>query len=67
MRRVLQVSTRNWVAGAVWENDGGGWHCVRAAPIIGWLLKCSAIEARDRLELSRYKYEWFYADAVPPD
>jgi hypothetical protein len=67
MRRLLRVTARYWCAGAVWENDGDGWRCTRAAPVIAWMTRCSATEARERLELSRYKWEWIAADAVPPD
>jgi hypothetical protein len=68
VRRILRVTSRHWVAGAVWENDGSGWRCVQAAPIIAWMMQCSADEARDRLTLTRYEWEWIKTDAdtVPP-
>jgi hypothetical protein len=67
MRRVLRVTARHFCAGAVWERTPQGWRCIRAAPIIGWMTQCSATEARDRLDLMRYTWEWINADAVPDD
>jgi hypothetical protein len=58
MRKLLQVTSPNWCAGAVWYRGQDGWVCVRAAPILKWMLNCDARTARERLQLMRYQYEW---------
>ncbi len=36
--KLLRVVAPHYVAGAVWQNDGTGWRCINAAPIIKWMI-----------------------------
>lgn len=55
---LLRVSTDHYVAGAVWERRAGAWTCVRAAPILRWLVGLAPGEARRRLERAGARWEW---------
>lgn len=55
---LLRVTAPHFVAGAVYEKRGDGWHCIRAAPIIAYLQKMDAVTAGDYLTRKRWKYEW---------
>lgn len=56
--RLLRVSARHFVAGAVWARTAEGWRCIRAAPIIKWMNGLAPASAQARLERSGYKWEW---------
>jgi hypothetical protein len=56
--RLLRVVAFRFAAGAVWENEGGRWRCVRAAPILKWMIGCGAATALARLQRYRYEWEW---------
>jgi hypothetical protein len=56
--RLLRVVAVRFVAGAVWENEGRRWRCVRAAPILKWMIGCDAATALTRLQCYRYEWEW---------
>lgn len=36
--KLLRIVAPHYVAAAVWQNNGSGWRCVAAAPIIGWMV-----------------------------
>jgi hypothetical protein len=57
-RRLLRVIAPHFVAGAVWERSGCGWHCARAAPILRWMVALSTEATRDALLRRRYAWEW---------
>ena len=58
MRSVLlRVSARHFVAGCVWEKRGEHWRCVRAAPIIKWLVGMTSTEAEVKMKRLGYTYE----------
>lgn len=51
---LLRITTPYFVAGAVWE----GGRCVRAAPIIKWLIGMAPAEAKAQLVRRGYQWEW---------
>lgn len=57
-RRLMHVTAPHFCAGAVWEKRDGRWHCVRAAPIIGWMAGADAGWVHDWLRLKGYVWEW---------
>lgn len=56
--KLLRVTGKGLVAGAEWEKDGAGWRCVRAAPIIKWMLRCEAGDIRAELARRSMTWEW---------
>lgn len=60
---LLRVTARHFVAGAVWEKSHAGqWRCVRAAPIIRWMVGYGAAYTQERLTRSGCTYEWVKLD-----
>lgn len=57
-RLLLRISTSYFVAGAVWEKRGGEWQCIRAAPIIGYMLKMNRQQIANYLYIKQWAYEW---------
>jgi hypothetical protein len=57
-RRLLRVIAPHFVAGAVWERSGGGWHCARAAPVLRWMVASSPEATLDVLRRRHYAWEW---------
>ena len=57
-RMLLCVTAPHFVAGAVYVKRDGKWHCIRAAPIIAYLLKLDAPSAAEYLLRKRWAYEW---------
>lgn len=55
---LLVVTGPHFVAGAVYVKRDGRWLCIRAAPIIAYLLKVDAASARDYLKRKRWTFEW---------
>lgn len=55
---LLRVSTEYFVAGSIWQKIGGIWSCLKAAPILRWMVGMN----RDRAKLALLKmdaqYEW---------
>jgi hypothetical protein len=57
-RRLLRVVAPHFVAGAVWQRNESGWHCIGAAPILQWMLALSPQATLDVLRVRRYAWEW---------
>lgn len=66
--KILRVMAPHFDAGAVYVREGPGqpWRCVRAAPIIRWLVGMDPADARERLDRVRYRWEWI-EQAGPPE
>ena len=61
--KLLRVSARHFVAGAIWQrNADGEWRCTHAAPILKWMVGCSGKTAVERMTRSGYSWEWVSAD-----
>jgi hypothetical protein len=58
MTRLLRVESTHFVAGAIWDKHDGKWRCVRAAPILKWMIGYGAATALARLTRCRYEWEW---------
>lgn len=63
--RLLRVSTEYFVAGAEWRKIGGIWSCVRAAPIIKWLVGMNADAAKLALLRMGAEWEWIECPSSP--
>lgn len=55
---LLRVSNRYFVAGADWEKDLCGWVCVRAAPMLHWMVGMSPDAAKSELIRRGCTWEW---------
>lgn len=47
-----------FVAGAVWRRKDGIWSCIRAAPIIKWMLGMSPESAKMNLAKRGCSWQW---------
>mgnify|MGYP006951076687 CR=1 FL=1 len=57
--KLLRVSARHFVAGAVWiKDERGDWRCTHAAPIVKWMVGSSPAAAVERMRRSGYSWEW---------
>lgn len=57
MKVLLRIEHPAYVAGAVFERSGGEWVCVRAAPILKWMLNAPII--RVERFAKKYNYSWW--------
>lgn len=55
---LLRVVAPHFVAGAEWEKRGGVWVCVRAAPIIRWMVGKTGAEIKKYLARRGWEWEW---------
>jgi hypothetical protein len=58
----LRVETDYFVAGAIFEKIYGVWSCVRAAPILRWMIGKSPKEIHTGLLKMGADYDWLSAD-----
>jgi predicted dithiol-disulfide oxidoreductase (DUF899 family) len=58
MRKILRVEAPHFVAGAVYEQIAGSWHCVFAAPILQWAVGKPPHETRDYIKRKGWKFVW---------
>lgn len=56
-QKLLRITAPHFVAGAVWEFDHG-WRCVRAAPIIKYMIGKRPTEVKNYLIKKGWDYEW---------
>ncbi|MBK9497337.1 MAG: hypothetical protein IPO08_23015 [Xanthomonadales bacterium] len=56
--RILRVAAPHFVAGAIWRRDVAGWRCVRAAPVIKWMVGQPADEVKSYLVRKGWVFEW---------
>ena len=54
MKRLLRVEAPYFIAGAIWD----GRNCIKAAPIIGWMVGKEPEYVRNYLIRKNWKYEW---------
>lgn len=54
--RLLRVEAPHFVAGAIYAGDP--WQCVRAAPIIRWMVGKPPRETRAYLDRKGWKFQW---------
>lgn len=57
-RRLLRIEAPYFVAGAEFEKSAGKWHCVRAAPIIKWMVGTPTDKIVAWLKTKGYSYQW---------
>jgi hypothetical protein len=55
---LLRVVASHFVAGAVWKMESGAWHCVRAAPILKWMVGATPAVVAEGMMRTRYQWEW---------
>jgi hypothetical protein len=55
---LLCVSAPHFVAGAVWERRGYAWHCLRAAPILHWMLGKTPAHCGNYFARKGWAFEW---------
>lgn len=60
--KLLRVIAPHFVAGAEWEKRPDGWHCVRAAPIISWMVGKEPAYVAAYLRRKGYAFEWVEAE-----
>lgn len=56
--KLLRIVAPHFVAGAEWVKVGDEWECVRAAPIIAWMVGKRPAFVRDYLRRKGYVFEW---------
>jgi hypothetical protein len=62
--RLMRVTAPHFVAGALWRRSRldtgrpGQWHCVKAAPIIGWMLGKPLHQVWAKLNRDGWGVEW---------
>lgn len=56
--QLLRVERNGDTAGAVWNRRQHVWRCVRAAPVIQWMVGMNPKEARTRLAAGGWKFYW---------
>lgn len=58
IERLLWVSNEFFTAGAVWKRISGAWSCVKAAPILRWMVGMNCNQAKLELLRKGCHYEW---------
>jgi hypothetical protein len=58
MERLLRVSAKHFVAGAVFEKRGGVWCCTVAAPIIKYMVGMEPAKIKAYIAKKRWGFEW---------
>lgn len=61
MSKLLRVTAPHFCAGAVYEKQECGWECVKAAPILKWVIGKPPHETRDYLNKRQWAHEWVKA------
>lgn len=56
--RLLRVVSHYFVAGAIWEKTDDQWKCIRAAPIIKWMVGKSPEFVADYIKKKKWDYQW---------
>lgn len=56
--KLLRVEAPHYVAGAIWRRTENAWECVRAAPIIKWMVGKTPQQVASYLRTKGYKWEW---------
>lgn len=56
--RLMRCQNDYFVAGAVWRRKDGIWSCIRAAPIIKWMLGMSPESAKMNLAKRGCSWQW---------
>jgi hypothetical protein len=55
---LLRIVAPHFVAGCLWQKTVSEWECVKAAPIIKYMVGMSSAEAKRYLTRKAWKYEW---------
>jgi len=58
MARLLRVRAPHFIAGAVWREIDGQWQCIRAAPILRWMLGKDSATVAAYLRRKGWAWEW---------
>lgn len=62
----LVVDTPQCYAGAIWRRDESGWACVRAAPVLEWMIGMTIADANARMKEFGYGKLWMDMGPTKP-
>lgn len=61
-QKLLRVTARSFVAGAVFERDGDEWKVKDAAPILRWLWRVKTADMAAELRGRGCSWEWLWSE-----